>query len=311
MEFHNHIQKREELEALLREHEGWFFIAGPTASGKTDLSLKMARFLGGEIVSADSTQVYKEMDIGTDKVSAELRAELPHHMLDLVSPTHRFSLHEYMEALPNLVQGIEARHKRVIFCGGTHLYVRAITQGYALPNVKPDLALRARLEEQAIKEGVEAVHAQLAKLAPEKAQSIHANNLRYVIRAIEVAMQAPEAFDKKGESGPKAILLGVDWPREVLYERINQRAQKLLDRGLLDELQALYQKYPDWSLPAFQALGYKEFLPYLKGEGRLEDALELLQKNTRHFAKRQLTWMRKEHSMVWIHPDLFMQWAYA
>ena len=282
-------------------------IVGPTASGKTAVSIALAKRLGGEIVSCDSMQVYRRMDIGTAKPTAEEMCGVPHHLLDAVEPDAPFSCAEYVTKAGEAVKEITARGKLPILCGGTGLYLDRFLCG-EMEETHADESLRASLFAFAEKEGVDALHARLRAVDPESADAIHKNNVKRVVRALEIYEQTgiPKSeFDRRsqaGESPYDAVVIGLSYPRrEVLYERINRRVDIMLAEGLLEETRQLMEEGVfEVNLTAAQAIGYKELLGYLRGEETLAEATENLKTATRRYAKRQLTWFSAKSYVHWV-----------
>lgn len=276
-------------------------ILGPTASGKTALSIKIAKAFNGEIISTDSRQIYKYMDIGTDKIPVQKQEGVTHHLLDIIEPDQEFTLADFKRAALKTIEEIYRRRKLPILVGGTGLYLNAILQNYQIPQVPPQQDLRQKLEDYSKEHGSEALHQLLAEKDSQAADSIHPNNVRYVIRALEINMvaNAPK-MDQKGESIFHAFIIGINWPREFLYERINRRVDDQIARGLLNEVKTLLMKGYDEKLPAMSSLGYLELIQYTKGECTLEQAIENIKKNTRNYAKRQLTWFRHYQNVHWV-----------
>lgn len=268
-------------------------IIGPTASGKTAVAIALAQLLSGEIVSADSRQIYRQMDIGTAKATTLEQSIAKHYLIDIADPDQTISLSEYQKQATATIKKIHRSGLQPILAGGTGLYISAITQNYQLPDSKPDLKLRQRYEEYAKIHGTEALHQKLQALDPVSAARIHPNNLRYVIRALEIVEQTsqPKA-DQRAPSDFATFFITVDWPRDQLYQRINQRIDHQMEQGLLEETRQLLSRYPA-TLPSLSSLGYQELGQFLRGEIPLEKALEDFKQNTRNFAKRQLTWFRK------------------
>ncbi len=274
-------------------------ILGATASGKTDLSIKIAQKYDGEVISSDSRQIYKYMDIGTAKIMSEEMDGVPHYMLDIVEPDQEFTLADFVDKAKEHIKDIHKREKLPILIGGTGLYIRAICENYNIPRVAPNEKLREKLRKEIKKKGGEYIYEKLKKLDPEVAKKIHPNNHRYVIRAIEVA-ESGQKMRKKSDPEYHVLKLGIDWPREKLYERINKRAEIQVKNGLIEETRGLLDKGYDLSLSSMSSLGYPEIISYIKGERTLEEALGWLQKNTRNYAKRQITWFRKEPDVIWL-----------
>ncbi len=276
-------------------------ILGPTASGKTGLSLKWALEQNGEIISADATQVYRGIDIASAKASPEERALVPHHLIDIREPDEPYALSDFKHDATAAIADIESRGKLPIICGGTHLYIRAVTENYDLQPAPPLPEKRAEWEAIAREQSPEALHEILAQKDPATAARIHPNNIRYVVRALEIF----ESTGKPIQAGLKPPThdvqkFAVEWPRDELYDRINHRIDLQIEGGLVEEVRKLHEAGYAEHLPAMRALGVKEILPYLKGEASLETCLEILKQSTRNFAKRQLTWLRKESDIIWI-----------
>jgi tRNA dimethylallyltransferase len=269
-------------------------ILGPTASGKTALGIALAKYFHGEIISADSRQIYKQMDIGTAKPTAAELQEVKHHLIDVLNPDQEFSLADFKKQAEFLIKKIFQSQKIPFLVGGTGLYISSVTQNYQLPEVPPNPELRQKLEEIAEQEGKQAVHDLLKELNPQAAEQIHANNLRYVIRAIEIAgHQASSPLPKNNFDLPiSPLFITIDWPRDQLYQMIETRIDKQLEVGLIDETKRLIQQYSA-DLPAMSSLGYQEIAQFLAGQTTLEDAISLFKQNTRNYAKRQLTWFRR------------------
>ncbi|MBN1494311.1 tRNA (adenosine(37)-N6)-dimethylallyltransferase MiaA [Candidatus Peregrinibacteria bacterium] len=275
-------------------------ILGPTASGKTSFSIEIAKKFDGEVVSADSRQVYKFMDIGTAKVKTNETEGIPHYMIDEVDPDKEFTLADYVRKAKFYIDEILKHGKLPILVGGTGLYIRAICQNYNIPRVAPNYEIRDQLEKEILENGEDAVYKKLIKLDPEAAAKIHPHNHVYVIRAIEVAMSGMNKRDMNGESEYNILKIGIDWEREKLYSRIDERAKNQIDEGLINETKTLLQKGYSIKLPSMSSLGYPEITAYIKGEISLTCALEMIQQNTRNYAKRQLTWFRREPDVLWV-----------
>lgn len=276
-------------------------VVGPTASGKTALSLRLAQQYNGEIISADSRQVYKYMDIGTDKLPVAKRQGIPHHLLDIVEPSQEFTVADFKRLALQAIEDIHQRGKLPILCGGTGLYLNVLLQNYQVPRIAPQTELRQKLEQYAQEHGTQALHQLLQQHDPASAATIHPNNVRYVIRALEICLTTNQKKEnQKGETLFPYFTIGIYWPREILYERINQRVDELVERGLLNEVKTLLMQGYTEDSPAMSSLGYPEFIAYLKGSITLEAAVELLKKNTRNFCKRQLTWFRRDNTIHWV-----------
>lgn len=282
-------------------------LVGPTASGKTALAVALAERLRDrhplEAVSADSRQIYRLMDIATAKPSPEERAELPHHLLDVVWPDETFTLARYQGAANEALADIARRGVLPVLVGGTGLYVRAVVDALAIPQVAPDLELRARLEAEAAALGADALHAQLAALDPVSGARIPASNVRRVIRALEVCLQTGTPFSAQQGARPspyRPLLLGLNMDRAALYARADARIDAMLAAGLVDETRMLVERGFGWHLPAMSSLGYREIGAYLRGETTLEHAVERLKLATHAYIRRQLTWFRPDTRITWL-----------
>ncbi|PIQ77348.1 tRNA (adenosine(37)-N6)-dimethylallyltransferase MiaA [Candidatus Peregrinibacteria bacterium CG11_big_fil_rev_8_21_14_0_20_46_8] len=274
-------------------------ILGPTASGKTGSSIELAQRFNGEIISADSRQVYRHMDIGTAKITEEERAGVPHHLLDVVDPDARFTVSDFKRMAEAAADTILARGKVPILVGGTGLYIDVVTRNFVLAPENPEI--RARLQRELDQEGPEALHARLAEMDPDSAAKFHPNNTRYVVRALEIAMTSGSA--KRDEMRPPkydVLKVGYVWEREKLYERIDARAEKQVEHGLFDETAQLLAMGYSRQLPSMSSLGYRESLEFLDGEITREQALALIQKNCRNYARRQMTWFKRYDDILWV-----------
>ena len=279
-------------------------LLGPTASGKTSLSFKIAHHIDGEIVSTDSRQLYKGLEIGSDIIAPEDQEGVPHHMLAIAEPEEIITLSDYRELALKKIKEIYERKKVPMLVGGTGLYISSIIENYELQGCPPDENLRKQLYKEVEEHGAEYIYKKLEKLDPEAAKSIHPNNIRYVVRAIEINLGTGEnKHSTKKDSEFDLFLIGINWPREELYKRVGQRVEIQVKRGLVDEVKALVEKGYDENLPAMSSLGAKEIIPYIKGEMELEECLEVLRQNTRRYAKRQMTWFRRYDSVRWLSPS--------
>ncbi len=276
-------------------------LAGPTAVGKTATSLLLARKLDGEIVSADSRQVYRGMDIGTAKVTPAERAEIPHHLIDIRNPDEIISLGEYKELADAAIADILARGRLPMLVGGTGQYVRAVIEGWQIPRVPPQPELRQELEELAARKGKEAVFARLRELDPASALVIDYRNLRRVIRAIEVTMVAGRPFSELQTKQPppwRIVQIGLTRPREALYARADARIEAMFEAGWVEEVQALLARGYTPHLPSFASLGYREIAAYLVGDYDLAEAKRLIRRATRAFIRRQYNWFRLSNPAI-------------
>lgn len=277
-------------------------VLGPTASGKTALSLKIAHLVNGEIISTDSRQIYKGLEIGTDSIPKSKQEGIPHHMVGIVAPDREFSLAEYKDEALKKVKEIQDRKHIPMLVGGTGLYISSIMEGYDVPRIAPDKKLREKLYKEAEKYGALYLYKKLEKLDPKTAKRIHPNNIRYVVRAIEINLKSGKAKKdlKKKKSSFDIYMVGINYPRKELYERIGIRVDNQLERGLVDEVKKLLKKGYAPPLPSMSSLGVKEIIPFIKGKQSFKDCVETLKKNTRNYAKRQMTWFRRYKNIHWL-----------
>ena len=275
-------------------------IVGPTAVGKTKTGIELAKAFDGEIVSGDSVQVYRGMDIGSAKVTKEEAEGIPHHLIDICDPDDAMSVAMFQTLARAAIDDIYTRGKLPIIVGGTGLYIRSILYDYEFVEQPVDEALRAELERFAEVEGREALHQRLVQLDPERAATIHPNNVRRVVRALEVAMQGDtQTTDSAPSEHYDFRLFVLHADREILYDRINQRVDAMMEAGLVEEVERLLaQGYRDTQ--AMRAIGYKEMIPFIDGKMSKEKAIDLLKQHTRQFAKRQLTWFRHQFDGIWV-----------
>jgi tRNA dimethylallyltransferase len=276
-------------------------VVGPTAVGKTALSLELAEALDGEIVSADSRQIYRYMDIGTAKPMPAERARAPHHLIDVVDPDQPLTLAEYQRLAYAAIADIHARGRLPLLVGGTGLYVRAVLDGLRIPAAPPDAKLRARLEEEAAAAGALALHARLAALDPTAAARIDPRNVRRVIRALEVCLTTGRPISEQQQAAPppyRTLRLGLTRPRAELYARIDARVDAMLAAGLVDEVRALLARGYSPHLPALSGLGYRQIIRYLAGELSLEEAVQEIKRQTRRFVRQQQTWFRPDDPRI-------------
>ena len=280
-------------------------ICGPTASGKSDLALELARRLDGEIVNADSMQLYRGMDIGTAKPSPRQRAEIPHHLLDVADPDQPFSAADFAAAADSAICDISSRGKRPIVTGGTGLYIRALLKGLVDSPGGAD-EFREALHEEAGRLGNEALLERLRQVDPDLAENLHPNNLLRIIRALEVqhltGIPLSRYQKEHGFSGQRyrSLQIGIPVERQQLYDRIDDRVEQMLERGLLPEVQGLLNAGYSPESKAMRAIGYKEMTAHLAGECSLDEAVRLIKRNTRHYAKRQLTWFNADKDILWL-----------
>lgn len=278
-------------------------IVGPTAVGKTKLGIELAKKFNGEVISGDSMQVYKGMDIGTAKVRKEEMHGIPHHMLDIREPHEDFSVVQFQTEVQKHIEAINSNEKTPILVGGSGLYIQAILYNYKFSDQKRDPVFTSKLEKIHEEKGPHFLHNQLKKIDLEQAKSIHPNNVRRVIRALEVyettgkTMSAYKEEQNKG-SPYHFIIIGLTMEREILYNRINNRVDLMIEEGLVNEVKTLYEK----GLKEYQsmnAIGYKEFIPYFENKQTLERSIQLLKRNSRRYAKRQYTWFKNKMPVHW------------
>ena len=281
-------------------------IAGPTASGKTSLSIALAQRYDAEIVSCDSMQIYKGMDIGTAKPTREEMAGIPHHMLDVVDPREDFSVSRYCEMATAIVDDLLARDKTVIIVGGTGLYMDALIRGNDFAPC-PSTGMREKLEKQADAEGMEAMLALLASIDPVAAEKLHIADRKRILRALEVYYETGETITAHNEktkllpSRYEPVWFALqDEDRQALYDRIDRRVEIMLQEGLIDEIRALLAAGIPEKATSLQAIGYKEFIDAMNGQCSIEEAAALVKQSSRRYAKRQLTWFRRNHAIHWL-----------
>jgi tRNA dimethylallyltransferase len=271
-------------------------VVGPTAVGKTALAIELAQALGGEIVSADSRQVYRGMDIGTAKPTPAERAAVPHHVIDVVDPDEAFSLACYQDLARAAIADIAARGRLPLLVGGTGQYLAAVLQGWQVPRVAPQPELRAALEREAAERGAAALHARLAQVDPAAAAAIAPSNLRRIVRALEVYEVTGRPISEQRSMQPppyRARTLWLTLPAPELYRRIDTRVDAMIAAGLVEEVRRLLERGYGWDLPAMSGLGYREFRPYFEGRASLEQAIQRLKYDTHAFARRQAAWFRR------------------
>ena len=280
-------------------------ISGPTAVGKTEISVEVAKRINGEVVNADSMQVYRGMDIGTAKITKEEMCGVPHHLFDIVEPTDSFDVAEYKRRAKACIEEIFQRDHTPILVGGTGFYIQAVLKDIDFDEGDPDPAIRERFQKIANEEGPDRLYDMLKSIDPEAAVAIHPNNIKRVIRALEYHEQTGKLIsDHNREQSLKPspydhLYAVLTLPREILYDRIDKRVDLMMESGLIDEVRSLIDRGVPRNSTAMQALGYKEIIPYLDGEYDLDEAIRILKRDTRHFAKRQLTWFKREPASVY------------
>ena len=286
-------------------------LTGPTAVGKTKASIGLAKALNGEIISADSMQVYKYMDIGSAKIRPEEMQGIMHYLIDELEPDEEFHVVRFQQMAKDAMEAIYAKGKIPIVVGGTGFYIQALLYDIDFTESNEDNAYRQELEQLASEKGAEHLHDMLRKVDPVSANTIHANNVKRVIRALEFYQQTGEKIsehneqERAKESPYDFCYFVLNDDREKLYERINLRIDQMLEEGLVEEVQSLKDKGYTRDMVSMQGLGYKEILDYLNGELSLEEAVYILKRDTRHFAKRQLTWFKREKEVIWVEKQAF------
>lgn len=285
-------------------------VAGPTASGKSALALELCKRLDGELISLDSMQIYRGLDIGTAKPTKAEQAEVRHHMIDICEPTENFSAAEFAERAHKVIADVRSRGKRAVLCGGTGLYLDTVLGRLDFGEIESDEKLRGELIAFAEKNGAEALHERLRGIDPQAAEKIHPNNVRRVARAIEIyelTGKTKTEHDRAAisDSPYESLIIGLDYDdREVLYNCINRRVDAMIEAGLEGEVRSLVSRgLLSAESTAGQAIGYKEMLGYIAGDCSLGDAVEKIKLGTRRYAKRQLTWLRRNPSINWLYPD--------
>ncbi len=286
-------------------------LTGPTAAGKTALSIALAKAIGGEIISADSMQVYRHMDIGSAKITPEEMEGIPHYLIDVLEPDQEFNVVVFQELAKQAAAEIYSRGHIPIVAGGTGFYIQALVYDIDFTENDEDTAFRRTLEEQAKREGAEALYERLRAVDPESCESIHAHNIKRVIRAIEFYEKTGKKISehnreqRQNDSPYNFAYFVLNDDRERIYERINVRVDLMMAQGLVEEVRALRESGCRKEMVSMQGLGYKELLFYLEGETSMEEAVYLIKRDTRHFAKRQLTWFRREKEVIWVDKTVF------
>lgn len=285
-------------------------VAGPTASGKSALALELCKRLDGELISLDSMQIYRGLDIGTAKPTKAEQAEVRHHMIDICEPTENFSAAEFAERAHKVIADVRSRGKRAVLCGGTGLYLDTVLGRLDFGEIESDEKLRGELIAFAEKNGADALHERLRGIDPQAAEKIHKNNVRRVARAIEIyelTGKTKTEHDREAisDSPYESLIIGLDYDdREVLYNRINRRVDAMIEAGLEGEVRSLVSRgLLSAESTAGQAIGYKEMLGYIAGDCSLGDTVEKIKLGTRRYAKRQLTWLRRNPNINWLYPD--------
>lgn len=285
------------------------FIVGPTAVGKTETAIELARKLDGEIISADSRQIYRYMDIGTAKPTPEQRRQVPHHFIDIKNPDEYYSAGEFSREARQKIHDLLNRGIQPIVVGGSGLYIRALVDGIFEPKVA-DPEVKERLTREARKKGIQHLHKRLSKIDPETAQRLPATDTQRIIRALEVYELTGKPFSEFLKHSPKpadftAVFFGLTRERQKLYKRINERVDRMIEEGLVEEVKKLHSMGYGPHLNALRTVGYREVFEYLAGELSYDEMIELIKQHSRNYAKRQLTWFRKEKRIRWLNLEDF------
>ena len=298
-------------DGVKKEKTPLLIIAGPTASGKSDSAAELAIRMNGEVISADSMQVYRGMDIGSAKVTQEEMRGVPHHLIDCADPAENWNVVRFQQEARKAAEDISSRGKLPILCGGTGFYIQALLYDIDFTQMEENTPLRERLTAMAAQKGPEAVHALLAQKDPASAAAIHPNNIKRVIRALEFMEESGSSIadhnsqQREQESAYRSVYFVLTMDRAKLYERIDRRVDIMMEKGLLEEVTRLRDMGIPRDSTAMQGIGYKQIYGYLEGEYDLSEAVRLIKRDTRHFAKRQLTWFRREKDVIWVDIDRF------
>lgn len=297
--------------SLTEEKTPLVIIAGPTASGKSAAAVELALRMNGAVVSADSMQVYRGMDIGTAKVTREEMCGVAHYLIDCADPDENWNVVLFQKKAREAVQTVRSAGKLPILCGGTGFYIQALLYDIDFTQMEENTSLRSRYEALAAEEGPEALHKILKEKDPASAAAIHPNNVKRVIRALEFAQESGSSIaahnleQRQRQSAYNSVFLVLTMDRKRLYERIDYRVDLMMKQGLLDEVKKLREMGIKRDSTSMQGIGYKQIFSYLEGDCSLEEAVRLIKRDTRHFAKRQLTWFRREKNVIWVDIDQF------
>lgn len=285
--------------------ENLLIILGPTGIGKTLLSIEIAKKFDGEIIGADSMQIYKGFDIGTGKVTEEEMEEIPHHLIDFLDPKSEFSVEDFRNLAKEKITDINSRGKLPIMVGGTGLYINSIVYDFSMQKIEKDDEYRKYLDDYIDENGLESLYEKMVSLDPKLEDNIHPNNRHRIIRAMEILnsgeKKETENFRRENDDY-NLFMIGLNTDREVLYDRINRRVDMMMDEGFLEEVKRLYHLGIDENFQSMKAIGYREMLMYLKGEVELSYAIEKMKQFSRNYAKRQLTWFRRDERIRWFDP---------
>lgn len=295
---------------MMNEKKTLIIITGPTSVGKTDLSINIAKAVNGEIISADSMQVYRHMDIGTAKIRQEEMQGVPHHLIDCLEPSEEFNIFRFKEMANQTIEDILSRGRMPVIVGGTGFYIQSVLKNVDFSQEEKNDSFRRKLQQIAMEQGNEVLHEMLRRVDPAAADKIHANNVKRVIRALEYHEQTGKKISEHNEAEEEKespfdyLYFVINNDRDVLYERIEKRIDFMLSEGLVEEVKRLKDMGCTRDMVSMKGLGYKEILAYLEGEISLSEAVYILKRDTRHFAKRQITWFKREKDVIWMnYPD--------
>jgi len=295
----------------MKDKDNLFILIGPTAIGKTALSIELAKRMNGEIISADSMQIYKNMDIGSAKITKEEMEGIPHHLIDIVFPDEEFTVANFKDKATTLIKEINNRYKLPIIAGGTGLYINSIVYDLKFTEVPPNEELRTRLETLADEYGNEYLHEELNKIDKVSGEKISIRDRKRIIRAMEIFEATGKAMSEHNKDfrvpnkDYNLVMVGLNMDRQKLYNRINRRVDKMIEEGLIDEVKGILEKGYNKALVSMQGIGYKEIVMYLDGSISLDKSIELIKQGTRNYAKRQLTWFKRDNRIKWIDIDEF------
>ena len=281
-------------------------MCGPTASGKSDCAIELSKLINGEVISCDSMQLYTGMDIGTATPTIEEMQGITHHLISIAEPDERFSAAKYRELALGVIEDIQSRERVPILCGGTGLYIDSLTRPMSFSEQGDDELRQSLVAIASDEAGKLQLHSQLLRIDPESAMRLSPNDVRRVVRALEVyqltgrTLTEQKKIDSEKSGDFRGKLFALRWPRDVLYERINRRVDRMIAQGLINEVIALMKSGAPKDATALQAIGYKELVPVLEGQVSLMSAIGLIKQNTRHYAKRQLTWFQRDERVIWI-----------
>ncbi|MCQ4921720.1 tRNA (adenosine(37)-N6)-dimethylallyltransferase MiaA [Tissierella carlieri] len=295
----------------MKNKDNLFILIGPTAIGKTALSIELAKKMNGEIISADSMQIYKYMDIGSAKITKEEMDDIPHHLIDIVLPNEDFTVANFKDSAIKLIRDINSKNKIPIVAGGTGLYINSLVYNLNFTQVAPNDEIRNKLESLGDKYGNEYLHQELQRIDVKSAEKISVNDRKRIIRAIEIFEMTGKPMSEYNENFRRPVedynlvMIGLNMDRKELYNRINLRVDIMIEEGLMEEVKKLLSMGYSKELVSMQGIGYKEIIMYLEGSISLDKSIEMIKQGTRNYAKRQLTWFRRDNRIKWVNVDEF------